>query len=173
MRMSIRWYVLRSKPNHEDLLWEQLNLRRIETFLPRIPVKTVNPRARKIRPLFPGYVFVHLDLSQYGETVLQWIPGASGLVKFGNDLGFVPDNLIHAIRRRVEEIHTAGGELLRSLKSGETVVIQDGPFKGMEAIFDGRLSGSERVRVLLRLFQREAIPLQLHAGQVFRPKYVV
>jgi transcription elongation factor/antiterminator RfaH len=171
--MSMRWYVLHSKPNHEALLWEQLNLRRIEAFLPRIPVKTVNPRARKNRPLFPGYVFIHLDFSQHGETILQWIPGASGLVKFGNDIGFVPDNLIHAIRRRVDEIHTAGGELLQSLKPGDTVVIQDGPFKGFEAIFDERLSGSDRVRVLLQLFHREAIPLQLHAGQVFLPKFGV
>jgi transcription antitermination factor NusG len=171
--MSMRWYVLRSKPNQEDLLWEQLNLRRIEAFLPRIPVKTVNPRARKIRPLFPGYVFVHLDLSQVGESPLQWIPGTSGLVKFGNDLGYIPDNLIYAIRKRAEEIHAAGGALLQSVHAGDTVVIRDGPFKGYGAIFDGYLSGSERVRVLLNLFQREAIPLQLHAGQILCPKYGV
>jgi transcription antitermination factor NusG len=169
----MRWYVLHSKPNHENLLWEQLNLRGMETFLPRIPVKTVNPRARKIKPLFPGYVFVHIDILQQGESVLQWIPGASGLVKFGNDFGYVPDNLIQAIRRRVEEIHTAGGELLQSIRAGETVVIRNGPFQGYEAIFDERLSGGDRVRVLLRLFQREAIPLNLSTRQILLPKYGV
>ncbi len=148
-------------------------LRGMETFLPRIPVKTVNPRARKNKPLFPGYVFVHIDILQQGESVLQWVPGASGLVKFGNDFGYVPDNLIQAIRRRVEEIHTAGGERMQSIHAGDTVVIQDGPFKGFEAVFDGRLSGGERVRVLLQLFQREAIPLHLHAGQILRPQYGV
>ncbi|MGD0781149.1 MAG: transcription termination/antitermination NusG family protein [Dehalococcoidales bacterium] len=171
--MSLRWYVVRSKPNNEDLLWEQLNLRRIEAFLPRIPVKPVNPRARKTKPYFPGYVFVHLDLSEVGASALQWVPGASGLVVFGNEPGYVPDNLIHAIRTRVGEIHAAGGELLRSVRAGDTVIIQDGPFKGYEAIFDERLSGSERVRVLLRLFQREAVPLHLRAGQIFCPKYGV
>jgi transcription antitermination factor NusG len=169
--VSIRWYVMHSKPNNENLLSEQLNLRRIEAFLPRIPVRPVNPRARKSRPYFPGYVFVHLDLSQVGESALQWIPGASGFVTFGNELGYVPDNLIHALRKRVDEIHTAGGELLRSIRKGDTVVIQDGPFKGCEAVFDERLSGSERVRVLMRLFQREAIPLHLNAGQIFCPKH--
>lgn len=171
--MTIRWYVVRSKPNKEDLLWEQLTLRGIEAFLPRIPVKPINPRARKTKPYFPGYIFVHLDISQVGESALQWVPGASGLVTFGNELGYVPDNLIHAIRIRVGEIHAAGGELLRSIRAGDTVVIQDGPFKGYEAIFDERLSGSERVRVLLQLFQREAIPLHLRAGQIFCPKYGV
>jgi transcription antitermination factor NusG len=171
--MSMRWYVLRSKPNNENLLWEQLNLRRIEAFLPRIPVRTVNPRARKTKPYFPGYMFVHLDLSQVGASALQWVPGASGLIAFGNELGYVPDNLIHAIRRRMEEIHTAGGELLRSVQAGDTVIIQDGPFKGYEAAFDERLSGSERVRVLLQLFQREAVPLHLRVRQIFCPKYGV
>ncbi len=169
----MRWYVLHSKPNNENLLSEQLTLRRIEAFLPRIPVHTVNPRARKTRPYFPGYVFVHFDLSHTGASVLQWIPGASGLVAFGNELGYVPDNLIHALRRRVDEIQTAGGELLRSIQAGDAVVIQDGPFQGYEAIFDERISGSERVRVLLKLFQREAVPLHLCAGQIFCPKYGV
>jgi transcriptional antiterminator RfaH len=172
-RMSMRWYVLHSKPNSEDLLSEQLTLRRIEAFLPRIPVQTVNPRARKTRPYFPGYVFVHLDPSQIGASALQWVPGSSGLVAFGNELGYVPDNLIHAIRCRVEKIHTAGGELLRSIHAGDTVVIRDGPFRGYEAVFDERLSGSERVRVLLKLFQREAVPLHLSAGQLYCPKYGV
>ena len=171
--MFVRWYVLRSKPNNEDLLSEQLTLRGLEAFLPRIPVKTVNPRARKTKPYFPGYVYVNLYLSQIGESALQWLPGASGLVAFGNEPGSVPDNLIQAIRARVEEIHTAGGELLRSMQAGDTVVIRDGPFQGYEAIFDERLSGSERVRVLLRLFQREAVPLNLRAGQIFCPKYGV
>jgi transcription antitermination factor NusG len=171
MHMPIRWYVLHSKPNNENLLWEQLSLRGIEVFLPRIAVKPVNPRARKTKPYFPGYVFVHLNLAQVGESALQWVPGARGLVAFGNELGYVPDNLIQAIRRRVDEIQTADSGLLRSVRAGETVIIQDGPFQGYEAVFDERLSGSERVRVLLRLFQREAVPLYLNAGQIFCPQY--
>jgi transcription elongation factor/antiterminator RfaH len=171
--LTIRWYALHSKPNHENLLWEQLTRREIEAFLPRIPAKTVNPRARKTRPIFPGYVFVHLDITQHGESILQWIPGASGLVKFGNDPGYIPDNLIQAIRTRVERMQTPCGKPPPAARPGETVIIRDGPFQGYEAIFDEQLSGSERVRVLLRLFQREAIPLQLSARQVFVPKYGV
>jgi len=173
MRMTIRWYALHSKPNHENLLWEQLTLREIEAFLPCITVKPVNPRARKIRPIFPGYVFVHFDISQHGESMLQWIPGASGLVKFGNDIGYIPDNLIHGIRRRVEEMQAVVGEPAPTARPGDKVIIRDGPFQGYEAIFDERVSGSDRVRVLLRLFQREAIPLHLSVRQLLVPKYGV
>jgi transcriptional antiterminator RfaH len=62
--MAVEWFVLHSKPHKEELLAEQLELRRIETFYPRIRVQVVNPRARKVRPYFPGYVFMHVDLDK-------------------------------------------------------------------------------------------------------------
>ena len=49
-------------------------------------------------------------------------------------------------------------------------MILDGPFAGHEAIFDVRLPGSERVRVLLKLLSRQQVPLVLPTGQVQRKK---
>jgi transcription elongation factor/antiterminator RfaH len=164
--MQVRWYALRSKPNREELLSEQLGLRGIEVFYPRIRVRVVNPRARRIKPYFPGYLFVHIDLSQIGESTLQWVPGTTGLVSFGGEPAYVPDNLIHAIRTRVEENNTVRREIPISFKPGDPVLIQDGPFKGYEAIFDSRISGNERVRVLLQLFQDRCVPLTLRSGQI-------
>jgi transcription antitermination factor NusG len=166
--MTERWYALRSKPHKEDLLWEQLEIRAIESFFPRLRVQTVNPRARKVKPYFPGYVFVRADLEVVNPSSLQWAPGAVGLVTFGDQPAWVPDDLIAAIRRRVDEVNKAGGELLEGLKPGETVTIQDGPFSGYEAIFDTRLPGSERVRVLLKLLGHKQLPLEMPAGQVRR-----
>ena len=88
---------------------------------------------------------------------------------FGGEAAHVPEGLIHAIRQRVEEINAAGGELFDALKSGETVVIHSGPFAGYEAIFDARLPGTERVRVLLKLLHNRQLQMELPAGQV-RPK---
>jgi len=49
------------------------------------------------------------------------------------------------------------------------VVISDGPFAGYEAIFDTRLPGSERVRVLLQLLNSQRrVPVELNAGQIQR-----
>jgi len=46
-------------------------------------------------------------------------------------------------------------------------VISDGPFAGYEAIFDARVPGSERVRVLLQLLNSQRqVPLELTAGQI-------
>ena len=167
--MTQRWYVIRSKPRKEEFLAEQMQMRKLEIFEPLIRVQTVNPRARKIKPYFPGYVFVHLDLEKTGKFSVQFIPGAAGLVSFGGEAADVPDGLIHAIRQRVEEINGAGGELFDALKIGGTVVVHSGPFAGYEAIFDARLPGSDRVRVLLKLLKNRQMLVDLPAGQI-RPK---
>ena len=167
--LRINWRVSSSKPRKEEFLAQQMELRRIKIFNPRIQVQTVNPRARKIKPYFPGYVFVHMDLEKAGTFSMQCIPGAAGLVSFGREAADVPDGLIHAIRQRVDKINEVGGELFGVLKIGATVMIHSGPFAGYEAIFDARLPGSDRVRVLLKLLKNRQMLVDLPAGQI-RPK---
>ena len=167
--MAVSWYVLHSKPRKEEFLAEQLELRKIETFAPCIRVQVVNPRARKVKPYFPGYIFVRTDLEKTVLSTLHYVPGSTGLITFGGAPAYVPDGLIHAIRQRVDEINSAGGELFDVLNAGETVVIHSGPFSGYEAIFDHRLPGTERVRVLLKLLRNRQMPVDLPAGHI-RPK---
>src|SRR3990172_2882394 len=164
--MTHSWYVLHTKPRKEGFLAEQLGLRRMEFFNPQIRVNPVNPRAMKVRPYFPGYVFVHLDLRITGTGTMQYLPGAAGLVAFGGEPADVPDGLVHAIRHRVDEINRAGGELFEVLTPGESVVIHSGPFAGYGAIFDASLPGTDRVRVLLRLLKNRQMPVDLPAGFV-------
>lgn len=168
--MPVNWYVLHSKPNKEELLWEQLVIRKVEAFFPRIRVQPVNPRARKVKAYFPGYVFVHVDLEQVGFSALHWAPGATGLVTFDSQPSIVPEALIHAVRKKVDSINLAGGELFHELKHGDLVEIQTGPFAGYEAIFDVRLPGTERVRVLLKLLQGRAAKLEVPAGVLEKKK---
>jgi transcription antitermination factor NusG len=168
--MSESWYALRSKPRKEEVLWKQLLAREIEVFYPRVRVHPVNPRSRKLRPYFPGYMVVNVDLEAEGLSKFNWMPFAIGLVSFDGAPATVPENLIHEIRKRVEEIAAAGGEFYDGLKSGEPVRISSGPFAGYEAIFDMRLPGSERVRVLIQMLTDRNVPVELKAGQVERKK---
>jgi transcriptional antiterminator RfaH len=98
------------------------------------------------------------------------MPFSSGFVTFGDVPATVPENLIQAIRRHVEEINAAGGEQLAGLKQGDAVKIQGGPFDGYEALLDARLPGRERVRVLLKLLQIRQISVELPAAQIERKK---
>jgi transcription antitermination factor NusG len=169
-KMALAWYVLRSKPNKEDFFFDQLLAHRLEVYYPRIPVRTVNPRARKVRPYFPGYLFVNVDLDIVNPSVLHWMPGSAGLVTFDAEPASVPESLINAVRRRVDEINEAGGEQLDGLKPGDRVSIQGGPFSGYEAIFDAGLSGNERVRVLIKFLRGRQLPVELPTGFVQKKK---
>ena len=165
--MTIQWYALRSKPNREESLWREARARGFDVFLPRSRVQTVNPRARQVLPYFPGYMFVLVDLEETGVSRFQWMPHTLGLVSFGGEPAHVPDNLIVELRRRVLEISEAGGELFDGLKPGDSVRISSGPFEGYEAIFDARLPGSERVRVLLELLtSKRRLPVELPTGAI-------
>ena len=168
--MSLQWYALRSKPNKEAALWREALAHGVDVFYPQLRVQPKNPRARKIRPYFPGYLFVQLDLHQIGHSTFAWMPHSGGLVSFGAEPATLPDGLIAAIRRRVDEINRSGGEQLIGLNPGDVILIQDGPFAGQEAIFDARISGDERVRVLLKLLRGRQMPLELPSGQIERKK---
>lgn len=168
--MSAHWYALRSKPRKEDVVWRQLHSAGYEVLYPRLRVHPVNPRSRTVKPYFPGYMFVKVDLDTVGLSTFQWMPHAIGLVSFDGVPATVPDNLIHAIAKRVEEITASGGELFDGLKPGDKVRISDGPFAGYEAIFDTRLPGSERVKVLLQILGDRHVPLELQAGHITRKR---
>jgi len=63
--MSTYWYVLHSKPHKEEMLAEQLDLRRIETFAPRIRVQVVNRGPARSGRTFP-------DIYLFGQIWKNW-----------------------------------------------------------------------------------------------------
>ncbi len=166
----MRWYVLRSKPNREEALWNEVCARGFDGYYPYLRVKPVNPRSRKNRPYFPGYLFVRTRLADVGQSVFAWLPYSNGLVSFDGLPAEVPEGLVQGIRKRVEQIQLAGGEKLFEIEKGETVLIQGGPFAGYKAIFDARLAGEERVRVLLKLLWVQQMKLDLPVDMIQRIK---
>ncbi|MCC6300318.1 MAG: hypothetical protein IT314_13565 [Anaerolineales bacterium] len=168
--MALFWYVIRSKPNKEDFLARQFEAYGIKAFYPRLRATPVNPRARKTRPYFPGYLFAQVDLEVTSASTLQWMAGAANLVSFGGEPATVPETLIAALQKRVEEINASNKTGVDKLNRGEPVVIETGPFAGYEAILDGRISGQERVRVLLNFLQKRQVTVELGERQVRRVK---
>jgi transcription antitermination factor NusG len=164
------WYALQSKPNKEEVVWQQVTAQGYESFYPRLPIRPVNPRARKTKPYFPGYLFVRVDLDKVGHTIFQWLPDGVGLVSFDGNPAPVEDLLINGVRDHVDEIVRKGGLAYYGLKPGDEVAIRSGPFAGYRAIFDTDLPGKDRVRVLLRLLGERATPLELDAVHV-KPRY--
>jgi transcription elongation factor/antiterminator RfaH len=162
----VNWYVMHSKPQKEALLRERLRVQRIEVYLPAIRVKPVNPRARKELPFFPGYLFIHVDLEQISLSELRRIPGTTGIVSFGGEPATVGDSLIGTLQKQIEDITDSNYPSADRFKSGDQVVIKDGPFANYKAMFDCRLSGQDRVRVFLELLQGQRMRLELSANEL-------
>ena len=164
----LRWYVMQSKPQKESFLNEQLCLRGIETYYPKIRINPVNPRSKKVKPYFPGYLFLRVDLEKVGSSTLNWIPGASSLVSYGGEPAYVSDALVQSIQRRIDDGEIAGKDVVQNFKHGDVVTIHSGLFSGYRAIFDSRLKGNERVRVLLEMLQNRQVCVELSRGQIER-----
>ena len=168
--MPVNWYVMQSKPNREEALYSELLVRDVYVFFPRIRVNPVNPRAKKIKAYFPGYLFVQVDLEKVGLSFLQYMPFAKGMVSFDREPAIVPDSLIQAIQQRIEKVNLSGGQEFSDLEKGVRVYVHDGPFAGYEAIFDMRLPGTERVRVLIELLSKRYMPVEMQVGSIRRSK---
>lgn len=163
--MSTHWYALHCKPRKEACVAGQLGFHQIEYFYPTLRVLPVNPRSQKVKPFFPGYLFVQLELGSPSSMILRWMPGTVGLVDFDNIPAPVPDNLITAIHQRVQKLKNSG-RTCTSFQPGEEVRVVEGPLTGLRGIFDLDLPGSQRVRLLLKMLGDHFMRVELPAGVI-------
>jgi len=164
--LSLAWYVLQSKPNRENLLFSELCHREIETYYPRLRINPVNPRARKMVPFFPGYLFIQVDLDQTSLSSLMWVPGANRVITFDYEPATVPVDVIEALKKKISAISLAGNKQKNHLKHGDPILIKSGPFKGYDAIFDQNLNGTNRVRILIKMLHDRHMRLEAPEGLV-------
>ena len=158
----VHWYVMHSKPRKEAFLCDQLLIHKIEAYLPSIRLKPANLRSKE-QTFFPGYLFIHVDLEKIFLSDLRWMPGAIGIVCYGGEPAYVTDKVIQAIQEHAEAISKGYDDLFNP---GDAVLIKNGLFADYKAIFECRLSGHDRVRVLLELLQGQRMRLELSAQQL-------
>jgi transcription termination/antitermination protein NusG len=130
-----RWYVLWTRSQHEQLVFEQLSERGFNLFLPMLDVwvRRNGTRRRATVPMFSGYLFLRhvMDKASYLR-----INEARGLVRIMGErwdaLAEVPDSEIATIRR----IHQNGVPAASHpyLRVGERVRIVKGLLEGVEGI---------------------------------------
>jgi len=156
------WYVLHLKVNHENVAEKYLNGTAIENFIPRYSVKSRRKdrnRALVKRPLFPGYVFVRLNLQSENKTKTLRSPGAVKFVGFeASSASVVPDKVVESLKILVQD-----GSAVKPhpyLDAGRRVNIIDGPFRGASGFLD-RKGRKNRLVVTLELLGRSvSVPVE-------------
>lgn len=149
--MTARWIAIASKPHKEEALYRKLQADGYEIFFPRYRQDMGSTRVTK--PYFPGYLFVKVDLDLVGVSTFQWMPFAIGPVDICGKPAHIPDRLIIAIQKRVNQLNRAANSSAGSLRLENVGDIQE-----YKAILDVSLSIEERVVALLQVIQQEPVP---------------
>lgn len=157
--MGSQWYVLCCKLNKDRILLEQLRALGYETFYPQYVVNNEKLGKSQVKPYFPGYAFIKIDLDLVGMSTFQWMPNTEGLVCFGTKPAHVPDALVFAIRRHIESLNSQKAEASPETTQRNTETKgSPGRFKDCERLLDPKLSDSERVVGLLQMLQGMRVP---------------
>lgn len=130
-----KWYVLHTKSRFENIVYDGLEKKSKEVFLPKIWVvsKRKDRKSMLHSPLFPGYVFVKTDLDPRDHLDILKTAGAVKLI--GNNHGPVPvpkqDVESLKIMVAADEEVRAGSRFLK----GDRVIVLEGPLAGVIGIF--------------------------------------
>jgi transcription antitermination factor NusG len=147
------WYAVFTIPQNEKLVVKHLDMRQLESFLPTYEAVRVwrnRQRIKLVLPLFPTYLFVHINPRER-EKVLQ-SPGVVQIVGNKREYFPVPDSEIEFLRSGV---CGHGIEPFRELVIGEKVRIKSGVLQGVQGTLV-RKSGSMRFVLTLELINQHA-----------------
>lgn len=150
------WYVVYTKLRQEHRAFRNLDQQGFECFLPMLAVEKLRQGvlARAEEPLFPRYLFVRADAIDSGARwgAVRSTKGVSRLVTFGNEPARVSPQLVDKLRS-LSNAATARPQSI--FRPGERLLITQGPFAGIEAIYQ-MTEGDSRVMVLIELLSKLA-----------------
>jgi len=151
---NVKWYAIHARSRHEDVVFQGLRKKLVEAFLPKIQVmsRRRDRRKRIFVPLLPGYVFVHTDLNphQYWDIIKTYgvvrIIGVKGKPVPVQDEEIASLQILHGTDRTVRN--------QAYMKTGDRVMIVEGPLKGLTGFYLRHKGKSGKVVVSIELLQR-------------------
>lgn len=150
--MQRHWYVVYSKARKEEQAQFHLRSKGIDAFFPRLDLTRTSDKRKRIIPLFPNYLFVHIQLESEFHRVI-WSPGVKRMVSFGDCPVPLDESIVDFLK---EQSDAQGAIKARSrLRAGQEVEIRGGPFDGLLGILQDPPDARGRVKVLLQLLSRE------------------
>lgn len=148
--MARAWYLVQSKPRNEARALENLVRQGYETYLPLMEVERLQrgKLLKRMEPLFPRYLFLHLEEGNDNWGPIRSTMGVAGLVRFGQAYAVVSNEVMEAVRERTQDIRKS------LFESGDNVRVVSGPLLGLEGVFE-IADGEQRSFVLLEFMQKQ------------------
>jgi transcription antitermination factor NusG len=150
-----RWYALYTCPRHEKVVQQQLSTRSFESYLPLYKsVRRWNDRTALLElPLFPGYLFVRIQLS--ARLRVLTVPGVVSIVSFRGQPAFLTDGEIQTIQTSVA---ARAAEPYPYLAEGNCIRIANGPLRGLVGVVvrrKGKLRAVVSIHSIMQSFAVE------------------
>ncbi|KFZ36871.1 transcriptional regulator [Shewanella mangrovi] len=147
------WYLLYCKPKSEQRAQLNLGLQGLETYLPMIKVEKKEKGLSTVKksPLFPNYLFVNFDPTEFSVSKIHSTRGVSRLVDCSERM--IPLADIFITRLKLQELE-APLVSARQIKSGEQVKFTSGPFCELSGIFHEKC-GDRRCKVLFKFLGKQ------------------
>jgi transcription antitermination factor NusG len=160
-----RWFAAATAPCREKRVLDHLAVRQIESFLPLYLSKRKWKNGCRVeleRPLFPGYVFVRVAITDR-VRVLE-VPSVLSIVSRGRIPEPLDDDVISTLHA---SLHLQNMEPHPYLVVGERVSISNGPFAGLCGIILRRKNSLRVVITLELLMQSVAVEVNVEDLEPF------
>lgn len=148
------WYALAVKPHKEMYVEKQLIQQGIRTANPRY--KKVVRHARQVThrmvALFPGYIFVELEIREQNWRLVNWTPGSIGLLKSNGRPSPLEKSFVNGFITSLDQNGLIS--LNHEYRIGDRVRAIGGPFDQLvgEVI---EMDDKDRVKILMSALNRK------------------
>ncbi|MBQ2261763.1 MULTISPECIES: transcription termination/antitermination protein NusG [unclassified Yoonia] len=173
--MAKRWYSVSVLSNFEKKIAEAIRAKAEEKGLSDqidevlVPTEEVievrrNKKVTTERRFMPGYVLVHMEMSDEGYHLINSINRVTGFLGPQGRPMPMRDAEVQAILGRVQEGEDSPRTLIH-FEIGEKVKVNDGPFEDFDGLVEYVDEEHQRLKVTVSIFGR-ATPVELEFTQV-------
>ncbi|ART99563.1 MULTISPECIES: transcription termination/antitermination protein NusG [Yoonia] len=173
--MAKRWYSVSVLSNFEKKIAEAIRAKAEEKGLSDqidevlVPTEEVievrrNKKVTTERRFMPGYVLVHMEMSDEGYHLINSINRVTGFLGPQGRPMPMRDAEVQAILGRVQEGEDSPRTLIH-FEIGEKVKVNDGPFEDFDGMVEYVDEEHQRLKVTVSIFGR-ATPVELEFTQV-------
>jgi transcription termination/antitermination protein NusG len=172
-----QWYVVHAYSGHEEKVRNNL-MKRVDSmdmhdriFDVLVPTEDVieikdGQRRHVAKRTYPGYILVHMIMSDESWYVVRNTPGVTSFVGSGNKPVPLQEKEIKSIQRQIK---AEAPKVRVEYQVGENVRVIDGPFSDFHGKVDEINADKGKLKVLVNMFGRET-PVELDLLQVERLK---
>ena len=167
------WYVVHTYSGYEERVKKNLEQRIkfmdygseiLQVVIPtEDEIEVKNGQRRTVtKKILPGYVLVHMKMTDQSWGVVRNTPGVTGFVGSGNKPTPLQEDEVGQIIKQMED---TSPKVKVGFRRGQSVRVTDGPFIDFVGLVDEINTEKGKVKVLLSLFGQET-PVELDFLQV-------